>query len=270
MTAPHISDETLLLMMDGELPDHQAAAAMKHLEQCPECRQRRDVFTGLLAEVTVLEPQVAPPETAREGLAQRIAVTAEARRPAWLHPRLLMKVAAVLLLGVGALVYRHFSTLPQNPMVSYEDTGPKPNHSITPGSVRNAELSELCIMPDDDLDPVVTPEKKRAVFAAYGLDDRASRAYQVDYLINPQLGGNDEFQNLWPEPYHATVWNAPAKDALETRLHGMVCSGQISLEEAQREIATDWIGAYKKIFHADRPVRVQAAMESQSESSDAK
>ncbi|MEG9431398.1 anti-sigma factor family protein [Terriglobus sp. ADX1] len=264
MNSLHISDETLLLLMDGELPDHQAAAAMEHLEECAACRQRRDAFTGLLAEVTVLEPQVAPPNTVRESLAQRMAVTAEARRPAWLHPRLLMKIAAVLLLGVGALAYRHFYTLPQNAMVSYEETGPEPNHSITPGSVRNAELSELCIMPDDNLDPVVTAEKKRAVFAAYGLDDRASRAYQVDYLINPQLGGNDEFQNLWPEPYHATVWNAQAKDALETRLHGMVCSGQMGLEEAQREIATDWIGAYKKTFHADRPVRVQAAIDSAS------
>lgn len=270
MNSPHISDETLLLMMDGELPEHHAAAVAEHLEGCTACRQRRDAFTGLLAEVTVLEPQVAPPDTAREGLAQRIAVTAEARRPAWLHPRLLMKIAAVLLLGAGALAYRHFYALPRNAMVSYEETGPEPIHSITPGAVRNAELSELCIMPDDDLDPVVTPEKQRAVFAAYGLDDRASRAYQVDYLINPQLGGNDEFKNLWPEPYHATVWNAQAKDALETRLHGMVCSGQISLEEAQHEIAHDWIGAYKKTFHADRPVRVQAAVNSQTDSSDVK
>ncbi|MEZ2348007.1 anti-sigma factor [Terriglobus sp. RCC_193] len=270
MNVPHLSDETLLLLMDGELPYPQEAAAIEHLCQCATCRQRRDAFTGLLAEVTVLEPHVAPPDTVRESLAQRIAVTAEARRPAWLRPRLLMKTAAVLLLGVGALAYRHFYALPQNAMVSYEETGPEPNHSITPGSVRNAELSELCIMPDDNLDPVVTPQKQHAIFAAYGLDDRASRAYQVDYLINPQLGGNDEFQNLWPEPYHATVWNAQAKDALETRLHGMVCSGQISLEEAQQAIATDWIGAYKKTFHADRPVRVQAAIDSPSESSDVK
>lgn len=264
MNSPHISDETLLLMMDGELPDDQTIVAAEHLDQCAACRQRRDAFTGLLAEVTVLQPQIAAPDTARESLAQRIAVTAEARRPAWLHPRLLMKIAAVLLLVVGAITYRHFYRLPQNAMVSYEETGPEPIHSITPGSVRNAELSELCIMPDDDLDPVVTSEKKQAVFAAYGLDDRASRAYQVDYLINPQLGGNDEFQNLWPEPYHATVWNAQAKDALETRLHGMVCSGQMGLEEAQREIAADWIGAYKRTFHADRPVRVQAAIDSES------
>lgn len=98
------------------------------------------------------------------------------------------------------------------------------------------------------------PEKEEAVFRAYGIHRHAAQAYQVDYLINPQLGGSDALANLWPEPYHATVWNAKAKDALETRLHGMVCSGQINLQAAQQELATDWIAAYKKYFHTLRPV----------------
>lgn len=261
MSNHHLTDETLLLMMDGELPPHEADAALDHLEQCAECRHRRDAFVCLLSEVKVLPAPAHIPTAARKSFAQRMATAATSRRPEWLRPRLLWQMAALLLLGAGALVYRHVAVPRQNALVNYEETGPKPNHAITPGSVRNVELAELCAMPDDDLDPVVPPEKQRAVFKAYGLDARASRAFQVDYLINPQLGGNDDVQNLWPEPYHATVWNAQAKDALETRLHGMVCSGQMSLEEAQRQIATDWVGAYKQVFHADRPVRVQATLD---------
>jgi hypothetical protein len=36
------------------------------------------------------------------------------------------------------------------------------------------------------------------------------------------------------------------KDRLEDRLHALVISRKLDLETAQREIATDWIAAYKK------------------------
>jgi hypothetical protein len=36
------------------------------------------------------------------------------------------------------------------------------------------------------------------------------------------------------------------KDALERKLHSLVCVGQLDLETAQRETASDWIEAYKK------------------------
>jgi len=38
------------------------------------------------------------------------------------------------------------------------------------------------------------------------------------------------------------------KDALEDRLHTMVCSGQLDLATAQRELSRDWVAAYKKYF----------------------
>jgi hypothetical protein len=146
----------------------------------------------------------------------------------------------------------------QDRMGPYEETGPKPVRALTPGAVRPVALSELCRLPDNDLDPKVPMDKQRAVFHAYGMDDRAARGYQVDYLINPQLGGDDALENLWPEPYHATVWNATAKDALETKLHSMVCGGQLDLTAAQHDLATDWVAAYKKYFHANRPVSTLA------------
>ena len=44
------------------------------------------------------------------------------------------------------------------------------------------------------------------------------------------------------------------KDALEDRLREMVCDGSLDLAEAQQEIATNWISAYKKYFHTDEPL----------------
>jgi hypothetical protein len=50
------------------------------------------------------------------------------------------------------------------------------------------------------------------------------------------------------------VWNAHVKDELEERLRNLVCEQKLDLTTAQRDIATDWISAYKKYFHIDMPV----------------
>ena len=81
-----------------------------------------------------------------------------------------------------------------------------------------------------------------------------AQGYELDYLISPQLGGTDDIHNLWPEPESSTAWNVDAKDALESRLHQLVCQGKINLVTAQRDLATDWISAYKRYFHTDRPI----------------
>lgn len=88
-----------------------------------------------------------------------------------------------------------------------------------------------------------------------GYHDAQPGAYEVDYLITPALGGADDIHNLWPQSSASVVWNAQVKDALEDHLRELVCDGQLDLTVAQREIASDWIGAYKKYFHTDRPVR---------------
>jgi hypothetical protein len=41
----------------------------------------------------------------------------------------------------------------------------------------------------------------------------------------------------------------------------MVCDGSIDLEEAQREIAVNWIAAYKKYFHTDQPLAEHGPVE---------
>ena len=69
--------------------------------------------------------------------------------------------------------------------------------------------------------------------------------YEEDHLISLELGGDPRNpHNLWPEPWFGP-WNAHVKDALENRLHTMVCSGELGLREAQQAIATDWVAAYQ-------------------------
>ena len=93
-----------------------------------------------------------------------------------------------------------------------------------------------------------------AVLDEYGIARTEARAYEVDYLITPALGGAEDIHNLWPQSYSVTAWNARVKDALEDRLREMVCTGRLDLATAQRDISTDWIAAYRKYFHTDKPL----------------
>jgi hypothetical protein len=64
---------------------------------------------------------------------------------------------------------------------------------------------------------------------AYGLRGPPS-AYQEDHLISLELGGDPtDPRNLWPEPYP----RAAQVDAIENDLNAQVCSGALTLTEAQ-------------------------------------
>jgi hypothetical protein len=59
------------------------------------------------------------------------------------------------------------------------------------------------------------------------------------------------------------VWNARVKDELEGLLPRLVCAGTLPLATAQRDMATDWIAAYKKYFHTDRPLHTYSPLDLQ-------
>ena len=74
-----------------------------------------------------------------------------------------------------------------------------------------------------------------------------TKDYEEDHLISLELGGSPtSTDNLWPEPYVASIPDGGArnKDKVENYLHDQVCSGKITLQEAQHEIVSDWYKVY--------------------------
>jgi len=70
--------------------------------------------------------------------------------------------------------------------------------------------------------------------------------FEEDHLISIELAGHPtDPKNLWPQHW-AEPWGARDKDATETALKRLVCSGKVSLSDAQHAISTDWIAAYRK------------------------
>lgn len=77
----------------------------------------------------------------------------------------------------------------------------------------------------------------------YGIQDLSPSAVEEDHLIPLAVGGHPtDPRNLWPEP-----WDGPdgahAKDRIENAFHRLMCSGQMTLDEAQRRSRTDWTTA---------------------------
>ena len=75
-----------------------------------------------------------------------------------------------------------------------------------------------------------TNDLKRTGLRQYRLRGPPSR-YQEDHLISLELGGHPtDPRNLWPEPYP----RAATVDRAENELNAEVCSGKLSLLDAQQ------------------------------------
>ena len=131
------------------------------------------------------------------------------------------------------------------------EAGSLPNTKLTPGATLDVTKDDICTKGYSKKVRDVPTSVKRQVYAEYNVQF-VPRLYEVDHLISLELGGSNSIRNLWPESYDI-YWNAHVKDALENRLHSMVCDGSISMEGAQKAISTNWIEAYKTYFHTDVP-----------------
>jgi len=142
-----------------------------------------------------------------------------------------------LLLFGGMAHYRHHGPALLNDL------------SVTPGAITEMTTAQLCD-PKFHTGSVrdVSESTKKQVCAEYGIapEDCSGEHVEIDHLISIELGGGEGPSNLWPEPYLPEP-GAKTKDILENTLHRLVCRGDISLHEAQREIRTDWYAEYLKL-----------------------
>lgn len=122
-----------------------------------------------------------------------------------------------------------------------------PDPQCTPGAVlQGATVDEICKSGYAKGVRDVPADEKQQIYAEYDVVIRTPGEYEVDHLISLELGGSNGIANLWPEPaeprpgYHE-------KDMVENYLHDQVCSGRMRLEDAQRQIATNWLAVYAMI-----------------------
>jgi hypothetical protein len=83
---------------------------------------------------------------------------------------------------------------------------------------------------------------------AYGYSDTKLSDYEEDHFIPLEIGGSpDSAANLWPEPYQ-NPFGSYEKDGVENYLHSQVCSGKMTLSDAQNQIVANWETIYNENF----------------------
>jgi hypothetical protein len=261
----HLSDEDILLVLDGESSRGLARRAQAHLAACWECRSRMGELEGTIEAFVSFhrrtlnpesDPELPDPKGPTALLRARLAEAASERPTLtssfFLRLPVLARTfayvsAAVLVAGLGSLVLLQHHQ-PQ-PSTLANRTVPDPR--LTPGATRPVSLGDVCSMRHEEVVRDVSGSLRQQVFREYGIVNPRPEDYEVDYLIAPGLGGTEDIRNLWPEPSTSSTWNAHKKDALEERLHELVCDGELDLDTAQKAIATDWITAYEKYCQSD-------------------
>ena len=174
-------------------------------------------------------------------------------------------LVAVLVVVAAVILFRAISRLASSPAAPkpapqsearlgpadiYPDAARTPgeaNPDITPENVGqticNPAWSTRLVRPSAHY----TSSLKMQQLREYGYADLNPRDYEEDHLIPLEIGGHpSDPKNLWPEPYETSIPDGGArfKDKVENYLHEQVCAGNISLREAQQEIAADWYRVY--------------------------
>ncbi len=122
-----------------------------------------------------------------------------------------------------------------------------PDPACTPGALLSVTATDVCKPGYASSVRDVSTSTKNADFAEYGVISHPAGTYEIDHLISLELGGSNDISNLFPEAA-LPVPGFHEKDKVENYLHAQVCSGAISLNEAQKEIATNWLAVWRRQF----------------------
>jgi len=265
----HPGDTTLVMAMDRELSASHHEAVQDHVKDCDGCRARLTALEAAAAESARLCRGDDSPDDGveipvlRARLQQRmVELRGDMDRSVLFRVRRVVgSVSLFARVGISvallALMVRFTWSSGTGVVTAAESL---PIGRLTPGATGGVTVAELCsgASPSPRIVPLAV---RQEVLRQYRMEHVPASEYELDYLITPELGGVGDARNLWPERYDSGPWNAHVKDELERLLSRRVCDGSLDLAVAQREIATNWIDAYKRYFETDRPIPRQAGIE---------
>lgn len=264
LTRRHPNDHLLLLALDLQLSGRRHGRLTSHVANCAYCQARAAHLQSTVVEAERAYRLAHEPDTgAVDGRARLERALQQAGetwdQSWWARVRHRTGIASATIgrtvaasVAVSASVWLATTVAPQLRAPQPAGANALPVATLTPGAVSTLTAAELCA--GTRTSRTVTDQVRRDVLVRYGMEHVPADRYELDALVTLDLGGTVEPANLWPQPYASTLWNAHVKDALEHLLADEVCQGRVQLSQAQREIATDWVAAYKRRFHTDTPM----------------
>jgi hypothetical protein len=114
---------------------------------------------------------------------------------------------------------------------------PLPDPKLTPGDVSDTDIKDICFPGFGERQGLLSPGIVTATFDRYKVPKPwRLHKYLVDRLVPAELGGSGQLENLWAAPLDTVR----RKRYVEQALREAVCSGWISVADAQRRMMTDW------------------------------
>ena len=129
---------------------------------------------------------------------------------------------------------------------------PTPDRRCSPGAYYSNLTKAVICSPSFRTSAIraVPQSEKFQVEQEYGMPaSYYGRSIEIDHIVPLELGGSNDPANLFPEPGSGRA-NYHLKDELENKLRDLVCSGAMTLRDAQHGIAANWESIYKRVFGA--------------------
>jgi hypothetical protein len=122
--------------------------------------------------------------------------------------------------------------------------GALPDPDCTPGvALSGITAQEICSPEFSASQETSSTGVLEQLYFQYSLIPDHTEPYYVDHLISLSLGGSDDMANLWPQRTEPRP-GYNEKNRVEKYLHEEVCSGRMSLESAQQQVASNWIRVF--------------------------
>ncbi|MBC7472638.1 MAG: HNH endonuclease [candidate division SR1 bacterium] len=122
-----------------------------------------------------------------------------------------------------------------------------PDPNLTPGDVLPSTKEQICVPGYAGQNRNVSSADKRKVYKEYNLAyPQPPGSIEVDHFISLQLGGSNDIKNLWPEKADPKP-GFHEKDQVENYLHKQLCDGNMTLQQVQDAIRTDWYKVYEQM-----------------------
>lgn len=208
------------------------------------------------------------------------------RRRNWV----ILGVCLLLLAGIGFVIYSicerkgvsafdssYYNPPPRTKTSHCAIAHALPDPKCTPGAVdRTATVERICSQLTKDVRRT-TRAIDAETFASYGVSRSDGINRENDHLISLELGGADnDIANHFPQPYEDIKklkrgllsddeLGAHAKDMVENWFHYRLCDpvtkaprpgARELLPILQRQIAVDWVSAYKEFLRRPRGHRL--------------
>ena len=129
-----------------------------------------------------------------------------------------------------------------------------PDAKLTPGATRQVDVKTLCTT-STKLVRNTSESLKSEIYKEYGITPRhasectgpSHSCYEVDHRLALEDSGADVKENLWIQSYDGN-FNAHLKDKLENLVHKKICSGELTIKDAQDIFFGDWTVSYIHYF----------------------